>query len=80
VLRRRLTALLTLGVMLASMLVLSAPGFADKGGVPNDPSCGIGKEQSRNAREADVRPGASEFSLPEQRPQAVECPPPQQQD
>ena len=74
---RRLMALLAMGVMLASMLAFSASAFADKGGAPHDPSCGTGRS-ALLAIDEPMRLGASEISLPEVRPQASGCPPPQQ--
>jgi hypothetical protein len=46
--------------LLASMLVFSAPAFADKGGVSHAGSCGLSKEGLHNAIENPSSPGASE--------------------
>jgi hypothetical protein len=48
------------GDLLASMLVFSAPAFADKGGVSHDGSCGLSKESVHNEIENPSSPGASE--------------------
>jgi hypothetical protein len=76
---RRLLLVLSIAALMAAMVVASAmPAFADKGGVPHDPSCGAGRLLLSVAIPDPTRPGASEISLPENRPQASGCPPPQQ--
>jgi hypothetical protein len=59
-LRRRLPVLVAAVALLASMLVFSAPAFADKGGVSHDGSCGLSKESVHNEIENPSSPGASE--------------------
>ena len=58
--RRRLTALLAMVMMLASMLAFSATGFADAGGNPHAGSCGFGQPGSEELREDPSQPGAGE--------------------
>jgi hypothetical protein len=60
--RRRLTALLALAMMLAMMLAFSAPGFADAVGYPHAGSCGFGEVRSEQLRENPLQPGAGEAS------------------
>jgi hypothetical protein len=59
-LRRRLSVLVAAVALLASMLVFSAPAFADKGGVPDAGSCGLSKAEVHLAIENPSTPGASE--------------------
>jgi hypothetical protein len=59
-LRRRLSVLVAAVALLASMLVFSAPAFADKGGVSHDGSCGLSKESVHTQIDNPSAPGASE--------------------
>ena len=77
---RRIMLLVTLALVMAAMIVAMAmPVFADKDGVPHDPSCGVGRS-AHIAIENPEEPGASEISQPEFRPQETNCPPPQQRE
>ncbi len=72
-LKRRLAVLVAAVTMVASMLALSAPAFATKGGFPNRSSCGVGKEFAHLAIADQTRPGAGELSLLENRPGVAGC-------
>ena len=77
---KRIIMVLTVALVVAAMMVAMAmPAFADKGGRPHDPSCGVGTG-SHFFIEDQTRPGASEVALPQNRPQEFNCPPPQQSD
>jgi hypothetical protein len=79
--RRRIVVLVAMAVMALAMLAFSAPVFAEAGGAPHDPSCGLGTG-AHVAIANETRPGASEISQPEARPVGgeFECPPPFQDD
>ena len=76
---RKLSVLLPAVMMLASMLVFSAPVFAEPGGDPHRPSCGVGKGLSAEFRADPTRPGAGEVSQEEIKPPADLCQRPFQQ-
>ena len=78
---KRIMLLVTVALVMAAMIVAMAmPAFADKGGAPHDPSCGVGRSALIAIRDPEFQeePGASEISQPEFRPQETNCPPPQQ--
>jgi hypothetical protein len=71
-LRRKLSVLLAVALMMTSVLAFSAPAFADKGGVSHEGSCGLGREGAQTAVEDPESPGATEFALIH--PSDAECP------
>ncbi len=62
-LRKKLAVLVAAAMML---VLVASPASADKGGVPNERSCGVGKDfsaelrEDRNPEQYPPQPGASE--------------------
>ncbi len=62
-LREKVAVLVAAAMML---VVVASPALADKGGVPNERGCGVGKDfsaelrEDRNPQQYSPQPGASE--------------------
>jgi hypothetical protein len=62
-LRRKLSVLLAVALIMSCVLGFSAPAFAAKGGEPTEGACGLGKESAHRNIENPESPGATEGAL-----------------